>query len=61
MSNETGVISGDITNDIIRMEGLTKVYDTGEIKVIALHSSDLAIKKANLSPSWGLPVRGNPL
>jgi putative ABC transport system ATP-binding protein len=47
-----------ISNEIIRMEGLAKVYDTGEIQVTALKSVDLTVKKGEFIAIMGASGSG---
>lgn len=46
------------SNEIIRMEGLTKVYDTGEIQVRALNSINLKINKGEFIAVMGASGSG---
>ena len=47
-----------MTDEIIRMEGLIKVYDTGDIEVKALKSIDLTIKKGEFIAVMGASGSG---
>lgn len=47
-----------MTDEIIRMEDLTKVYDTGEIQVAALKSIDLTIHKGEFIAIMGASGSG---
>lgn len=47
-----------MTNEIIKIEGLTKVYDTGEIQVAALNSIDLTIHKGEFIAIMGASGSG---
>ncbi len=47
-----------MTNEIIRMEELTKVYDTGEIQVAALKAIDLTIHKGEFIAIMGASGSG---
>jgi putative ABC transport system ATP-binding protein len=58
MSAETGAVSGVLSNEIIRMEGLSKVYDTGEIQVAALNSIDLAVNQGEFIAVMGASGSG---
>lgn len=61
MSDEINIISDkidSISDEIIRMEGLTKVYDTGEIQVTALRSIDLKINKGEFIAVMGASGSG---
>ncbi len=47
-----------MTDEIIRMEGLSKIYDTGEIQVEALKSIDLTIHKGEFIAIMGASGSG---
>jgi len=47
-----------MTDEIIRMEGLTKIYDTGEIQVTALKEIDLTIHKGEFIAIMGASGSG---
>jgi len=47
-----------MTDEIIRMEGLSKIYDTGEIQVAALKSIDLTIHKGEFIAIMGASGSG---
>ncbi len=47
-----------MTEEIIKMEGLTKVYDTGEIQVAALKAIDLTIHKGEFIAIMGASGSG---
>ena len=47
-----------MTDEMIRMEGLVKVYDTGEIQVAALKSIDLTIHKGEFIAIMGASGSG---
>jgi putative ABC transport system ATP-binding protein len=47
-----------MTEEIIRMEGLSKVYDTGEIQVAALKAIDLTIHKGEFIAIMGASGSG---
>jgi len=47
-----------MTDEIIRMEGLSKVYDTGEIQVAALKAIDLIIHKGEFIAIMGASGSG---
>lgn len=47
-----------LSNEIIRMEGLTKVYNTGEISVTALNSIDLTVRKGEFIAIMGASGSG---
>ncbi len=47
-----------MTHEIIKIEGMTKVYDTGEIQVAALNSIDLTIHKGEFISIMGASGSG---
>jgi len=47
-----------LSNEIIRMEGLTKVYNTGEISVTALNCIDLTVRKGEFIAIMGASGSG---
>lgn len=47
-----------MTHEIIKIEGMTKVYDTGEIQVAALNSIDLTIHKGEFIAIMGASGSG---
>jgi hypothetical protein len=48
------------TDDIVVMDDIRKVYDTGKVKVEALKGSRSRSGRASSSRSSGRPARGSP-
>ncbi|HML36645.1 MAG TPA: ABC transporter ATP-binding protein [Bacillota bacterium] len=47
-----------VTDEIIKLEGLSKIYDTGEIQVMALKSIDLTVHKGEFIAIMGASGSG---
>jgi putative ABC transport system ATP-binding protein len=45
---------------LIGLEGITKVYGSGDAEVRALRGIDMEIQAASSSPSWGPAARASP-
>lgn len=51
----------NVTDELIRLENLVKIYDTGAIRVMGLKKINLTIHRAASSlRSWDTPDRENP-
>lgn len=52
-------VTENLHEDLIRLENLVKIYDTGAIRVLGLKKSASRLNAVNLWRSWDTPAQEN--